>query len=665
MGNQQSSKKGKNNKSNFRLNNLQLACINGNIERLRQLIQANPAWVNMVQGKHDPSPLFLATYHGHADVVAELIAAGADLKQGFDGEEAHKQFKSDILENKFKFDKTFIRFVSSKRFLHPLHVAAYKNHTKIVDFLVSTNKIDVNIRTIGRYITGQTPLHFAFKEETVKCLIDHNANPHALDNYGYSILCKAVACSNDTVVEYLLKQGADPNRATHRGKTPLMLAAEYNDPEAKKAKLLVKYGAKIDTKFELDITKHRLEWLSEAVNMTALFGAVWSKKKELVQFLLECGADTTIAAKRQSRSGDMQEFTPLQLAQTLGLTDIAELIQKAEQSRKKDNKKASRIKSNSNNEDPETKEESKPGAITRPLIPHSKLDYVINYGELTFGEEIGRGGYGMVFKAKWQHETVAVKQLLINNFSDSGKKEFQKEAIFMAGSRSNYLVRFKGYCVSPQYCLVMEYMPKGSLYSVLHSNEPLGWKTRYTIAKDIACGVAYLHKKNILHRDIKSLNVLLDENYRAKLTDFGLSKIKKEAKTTSTTHDTKAAGTLAWMAPELFKRQAKYTRKSDIYSMAIVFWELAARKLPFADAQQPSLIMGWVLQGERDTIPEDCPKKFASLIKFCWMQDPNKRPDADKVVEFLDSDQQDFEIFSSKASASSNVSGYLGNLHST
>ncbi len=106
--------------------------------------------------------------------------------------------------------------------------------------------------------------------------------------------------------------------------------------------------------------------------------------------------------------------------------------------------------------------------------------------------------------------------------------------------------------------MVMEYLPKGSLYQVLHdSKETLPWNPiRWDIAIDVGKGLSYLHSQNIVHRDLKSLNVLLDDQYRAKITDFGLAKIKLE--TNSTTTKTKQGmGTTRWRAPELFKRGAK------------------------------------------------------------------------------------------------------------
>src|SRR5665213_3043395 len=177
----------------------------------------------------------------------------------------------------------------------------------------------------------------------------------------------------------------------------------------------------------------------------------------------------------------------------------------------------------------------------------------INHAELKLGKELGRGGFGVVYQGTWRHTDVAVKQLLMDKISPEAAEEFETESQIMAQLRFPNIVQFYGFCMSPTYCIVMEYMPNGSLFSVLRSNKPLEWPLRFRIAVDVAKGLSFLHHENILHRDIKSLNVLLDENYKAKLTDFGLSKVKAETKSHATatkTNNKDSVGTVQWMAPE-------------------------------------------------------------------------------------------------------------------
>ncbi len=276
----------------------------------------------------------------------------------------------------------------------------------------------------------------------------------------------------------------------------------------------------------------------------------------------------------------------------------------------------------------------------------------------------GKGGAGVVYQGTWRHSDVAVKQLLSDSLSADVKTEFEIESKIMSRLRAPNIVQFYGYTLSPRYCIVMEYMPKGSLFSVLHSAQELTWPVRVRIAVDMARGLAFLHQENILHRDIKSLNVLLTEHDNAKLTDFGLSRVKSEAQSTSTQGG--SAGTLAWMAPELATSDDGCTKQSDIYSLGITFWELTSREIPFKKVAKPSLIPIRASQGVRDEIPAACPAKLASLIRACWETDPEKRPDADEVALFLHPDKEDFNQFLPylRAQKAPMRSGYQGNLNS-
>ena len=148
----------------------------------------------------------------------------------------------------------------------------------------------------------------------------------------------------------------------------------------------------------------------------------------------------------------------------------------------------------------------------------------------------------------------------------------------MASMRSDYIVQLRGICLeAPYYCLVMELMPKGSLYSVLKGNPVLPLAVKYRIALDVICGLAQLHEAKIIHRDLKSMNVLLDDRFRAKISDFGLAKIKSEVSSTSAAKGAK--GTWGWMAPELLENNPSppSTFSTDIYAYGMILWELIVK----------------------------------------------------------------------------------------
>lgn len=334
-----------------------------------------------------------------------------------------------------------------------------------------------------------------------------------------------------------------------------------------------------------------------------------------------------------------------------------------------------------------TKDESKKTEEQRTIIEHKQLvekttskgaSYKIDYKELEFNETLGKGSFGTVYHGSYLHTDVAIKVLNKRRYSAEAKAEFEKETEIMARLRSGSIVQFFGCCLDP-YCIVMEYMPRGSLHKILHSKQDLSWEIRIKIAIDIACGLNFLHHEDILHRDVKSSNVLVNNEFGAKLSDFGLSKIKTETMKSGS----KAVGTLAWMAPELAKGPC--TKASDVFSLGVTLGEIASREKPFKALKGknrlsiPLLIM----KGERDEIPKDCPPKLASLILSCESGNPEQRPTANEVVLYLKSDKDKLEHFlprfntyrqdsqhsllgNTQASTSNKTSdkGFQSNLHS-
>ena len=210
------------------------------------------------------------------------------------------------------------------------------------------------------------------------------------------------------------------------------------------------------------------------------------------------------------------------------------------------------------------------------------------------------------------------------------------EVQVMVNLRVPQVVALYGMSLTPRYQLVMEYCHNGSLFGYLQSNQPMDWGMRGRIALEIAQGLAFLHacQPPILHRDLKSHNVLLDKDCHAKLSDFGLSKIKQESRSSASSQQ-ESVGTVAWMAPELFRRRARYELGSDMYSYGMVLWELTTRTMPWSDAHNNALIMQWVSQGDREDIPPSTPLPIATLIRKCWASDPAERPSAEQAMQVL------------------------------
>ncbi|MHA7841443.1 MAG: protein kinase [Gammaproteobacteria bacterium] len=294
-------------------------------------------------------------------------------------------------------------------------------------------------------------------------------------------------------------------------------------------------------------------------------------------------------------------------------------------------------------------------------IEPEELVYDMQINPYTAVEEpvfLGQGGFGEVYKATWRHQSVAVKVLAIQSLNNAARSEFMNEVQVMVNLRVPQVVALYGISLAPRYQLVMEYCSNGSLFDYLHSDRAMDWGMRGRIALEVAQGLAFLHacRPPILHRDIKSHNILLDRNYSAKLADFGLSRLKQESCSTSGGQQD-SVGTVAWMAPELFKQQAKYVKGSDMYSYGMVLWELSTRLLPWREAEgrDKIVIMQWVKEGEREDIPENTPSLITTLIKQCWEDDPDKRPSAEEVMNTLAQSLGELEKLSGATESGTNA----------
>ena len=269
--------------------------------------------------------------------------------------------------------------------------------------------------------------------------------------------------------------------------------------------------------------------------------------------------------------------------------------------------------------------------LTCRIIPYTEL----LPQPLGAGQELGSGGFGTVYRATWQGSEVAVKKLHSAQLTESSRSAFVAEVNVMTKLDSPRLVRLYGACLAPDpYCIVMEYMPRGSLYNLIHSKEQYAWSVSLQLAIDIGNGLAFLHSEKIIHRDLKSLNILLDAEYRAKICDFGLSRVRQEVSVTSTV-SANAVGTNAWNAPELFGLKPKYSFASDIYAYGMILWEILTRETPYKDVLDPNEIKSAVKAGEREDIPPTCHPDYKEAIERCWAQAVERRPQASQVVQVL------------------------------
>ncbi|KAK1263324.1 putative receptor protein kinase TMK1 [Acorus gramineus] len=272
--------------------------------------------------------------------------------------------------------------------------------------------------------------------------------------------------------------------------------------------------------------------------------------------------------------------------------------------------------------------------------------------------ELGRGGFGAVYKGVFDDGTiVAVKRMESAMVSNKALDEFQSEIAVLSKVRHRHLVSLLGYSAEgSERLLVYEYMPQGALSQHLFQwedlkLEPLTWKKRLIIALDVARGVEYLHNlahQKFIHRDLKSSNILLGEDFRAKVSDFGLVKLAPDGKTSVVT---RLAGTFGYLAPE-YAVTGKITTKADVFSYGVVLMELVTG-LTALDENRPEetrylASWFWQVKSSKDKLMSAIDRALnvddetfesisiiAELAGHCTARQPHQRPDMGHVVNVL------------------------------
>jgi serine/threonine protein kinase len=328
-------------------------------------------------------------------------------------------------------------------------------------------------------------------------------------------------------------------------------------------------------------------------------------------------------------------------------------------------------------------------------------NWQIELGQLEFGEPLGKGAAGTVYAAKYNGMDVAVKQLQVSSFDDTGETvtEAQSEAKVLGTFFHPNIIRFYGVayadeketqlaserltqrltstdilpdpkgkhqlqtwasavdqCVKQNIFIVLEQC-KYSLKDVVYGSKEkyvLDTPSLFNMFEQITAGMAYLHKHEVLHRDLKPGNILVDSQNTVKIADFGTAKMNEERQDGTLTSKrrieaiqqeremTAFVGTPVFMAPEIMTdegRTARYGDKADVYSLGMTMWSLWTRQRPFADEKHAHLsmftLLNAVAEGARPKVPKDTPPLLSFLIQDCWQKEPEKRPSMEHLLEKL------------------------------
>jgi len=247
-------------------------------------------------------------------------------------------------------------------------------------------------------------------------------------------------------------------------------------------------------------------------------------------------------------------------------------------------------------------------------------DYEIDLSMLTRGDKIASGSSADLYRGTYKGHDVAIKCLRSLYLNNPSEVEFLQEVLILSGVNHENILQFYGACTKhPNYCIVTEYMPGGNIYDFLHKqNNFLDLHKILRFAIDISKGMDYLHQNNIIHRDLKSANLLLGHDQVVKIADFGVARHgSQQGQMTAET------GTYRWMAPEIINHKP-YDHKADVFSFAIVLWELATSMVPYDNMTPLQAALG-VRQGLRLDIPGSVHPRLTKLIRQCWNEDPDAR----------------------------------------
>jgi len=271
--------------------------------------------------------------------------------------------------------------------------------------------------------------------------------------------------------------------------------------------------------------------------------------------------------------------------------------------------------------------------------------WMVSYDEIKLEEIIGNGSFGEVWSGSFRGKKVAVKKCTA--LSKNHVADFLKELNLMCSLRHPNCVLFMGACVDENnLCIIMEYCGKGNLFSILHDvSQPIDYNQIIKILTEAAQGILYLHLNNppILHRDLKSLNILVDDEWNIKISDYGLSDLKPELISNDTGGSGGSGtsgvnnlqlGSIFWLAPECMEASS-FTEQADVYAYGIIIWELFTREIPFSHLSPHQAALAVLAEDKRPEIPAFVPPNFASLIRACWDRDPKKRPSFPQILEAL------------------------------
>ena len=541
---------------------------------------------------------------------------------------------------------------------------------------------------------GETPMHKAIFNQSLKLgmvgmLIARGAQLEIRSESGETALHYAVRLGREDMVRFLIQKGADLNATSSLGKTPLDVAQEEGieaiATRIQDSKEIMQWLA------DNDLSKYEEEFLAHDVfvyllpdltdDMLAKFlgdSDVAERSAIMTAAHQVTGKDTTPEdARRREKLLKQLAMKKQESILRKSLTETARLRILSRANAQDTQRNLHQLAANAldanigkpGDSPTSPKAQLRPSSTSSLLSVHPTLtnkpsvinltpgtsigqenEWEIDPTDLEFIKSLGQGASGEVFQGTFKGESVAIKVLKTNN-TDSEVDEFKKEFSVLVSFNSPYIIQFKGACLADKLCMVMEFCPHGSLYDLLRSPDfVMTWDRFFIFAIEVTAGLAVLHKAkpSILHRDMKTLNLLVDKSYHVKLCDFGLSRFNTGSNLATLS---KCRGTYAYIAPEVYNCET-FTTKSDVYSVAIILWELVYRLIngkylrPFQEFKHIQFDFQVLIQAckmkLRPTLPQETPPPLEQLVRKCWHEDRDSRLESWELITALKQLQSDY-----------------------
>lgn len=454
---------------------------------------------------------------------------------------------------------------------------------------------------------AETPIFKAIWNESIRSLlmetlIEHGASVDTVNSFGEGILHYAVRFGRSDLVNLILSSGSKLDIKGKDGKTPYELAIQYKHFN------IAKHLKKAEELFE---------WLDS--NNLGKYKSNFIKNEIYKNLLPDMTKDLLLTIGIDEEDHQM-------------ILDKCKLL---------DTKEADELIDVEGEEISDDKAEK----IMADLLPNVDGDeWTINGKEIEYLKRLGSGTSGDVYKGLYRDKHVAIK-VLKEISEEKEQDEFKKEFRILCAMNHPNIVKFYGASFHPKLCMVMEYCSRGSLYHVLKDPSlEIGWPRALNIMHEITLGLEALHNNEpqILHRDLKSLNLLVTEDWKIKVADFGLSRFDT-AESLETLKQMR--GTFAYCAPESYFG-VKYTQKSDIYSLGIIFIEIINRTItgkysqPYSEYKNITFDFQIILQAAKDklrpTMPQSTPEILRNLVNQCVHEDVDTRPTCSEIIAVLE-----------------------------